>query len=514
MARWVKTDSSKGQRDAVAPNGLGLGKSAKASILWGGGFTMLRDVAQFATMIALVRLLSPADYGSAALAQSLIGLISVVSFGTFSLHALQLRDPGEVDWQAHFTAAVVINSVLFCVTLLVAWALTFSEQYHTAAWPLAGLSTVLLIEIAGNMRHRMLETQHDWKRFRILLIIGTVLGLSTGLVVALLGGGVWALVVQVPLFGLPAAVDLFWHGKWRPQWTWSWVRYRETVRFASNRIGSSAVLRGRQTVEQTVLTGAYDFAGLGVFTRSIGLATLIAGRIGSVAMMSLYPVVTRAEQRTVRFQRIAGLVLQGVSWATIPGAVFLGICATDVVALLYGPKWLAVVPLLPLAAAGVALAGISATASSLLLANNAAKACLFIDLLSACVGVGLALWLVPLGMAVYLAALAVLSFAALLVTLSALSFTKGIAWSSLVPAFFPAVLAAAGAAIATAGVQLLLNDHSYLVARLVAEAVVFCSVYLLIIRVFFPEALHELLLVVPAGHRLMSLFYLSTTSHR
>jgi len=491
-----------------------LKKSGKAAVLWGAGSALLRDIAQFAVMLILIRILSPVDYGSAALAQSFIGLISVVSFGTFALHALQMRDPNAVDWQAHFTAAAVINSVLFCLTILLAWALSFSERYHSAAWPLAGLSPVLLIEIAATLRHRMLETQHDWQRFRILLIIGTILGLSTGLIVALLGGGVWALVVQVPLFGLPAAVDLFWYGKWRPQWSWSWARYRETVRFAFNRMGSDAVLRGRQTVEQTVLAGAYDFAGLGVFTRSIGLATLIAGRIGSVAMMSLYPVITRAAQRTVRFQRIAGLVLQGVCWATIPGAVFLAICAGDVVALLYGPKWAAVAPLLPLAAMGVAIASISATASSLLLANNAVRVCLIIDLLAACIGVGLALWLVPIGMVVYLAALAALSLTVLLVSLGALLVTNGIARDSLPSAFLPALLAAAGAAIATAGVQNLVDGHGYVVARLVAEAVVFCSFYLLIIRVTFPHALHELLLVVPAGQRLMKLLCLSSARYR
>jgi O-antigen/teichoic acid export membrane protein len=70
----------------------GLGASARASVLWGGGFTVARDVAQFAGMLVLVRLLSAEDYGTAALAQSITGLLSVVSFGTFLTHALQLRN--------------------------------------------------------------------------------------------------------------------------------------------------------------------------------------------------------------------------------------------------------------------------------------------------------------------------------------------------------------------------------------------------------------------------------------
>src|SRR5262249_19618691 len=130
----------------------GLGPAARASLLWGGGFTIVRDIAQFGVMLVLVRLLSPSDYGSYALAQSIIGFLSVFSFGTLVLHALQLRDPAEIDWQAHFTAAVVINTILCAVTIVAAWILSLNQHYKDAAVPLAALSLVFLVEIPGSLR--------------------------------------------------------------------------------------------------------------------------------------------------------------------------------------------------------------------------------------------------------------------------------------------------------------------------------------------------------------------------
>lgn len=481
----------------------GLGKSARASILWGGGFTLLRDVAQFVTMLILVRVLSPEDYGSAALAQSIVGLIAVVSFGTFVLHTLQLRDPEHIDWQAHFTAAAAINSILFCLTLLIAWGLLFSERYHSAAMPLAGLATVFLVEIPGTLRHRMLETRHNWQRFRVLLIIGTGLALAVGLLVALLGGGVWALIVQVPLFGLPAAVDLFWHERWRPNWSWSWARYRDTARFGANRMSAAAMGRGRQTFEQTMLAGAYDFGTLGIFTRSVGLATLIAGRIGSVTMMSLYPVITRAEQRSERFQRMAGLVLRGVCWATIPAATLLAICADDVVALLYGQKWLSVTALLPLAAASVGLTGIASTLSSLLLAGNETRISLAIDFVSASVAVGLAFLVIPLGIKVYLATSAAYGLLLVAVYVAILVARRGIQPVSILQSFLPPVLASTGATLTLQGIQPHIDvAGGVLSLRLLWVAVVFSMVCLAIIRLVFPKLVRELLEVAPGGQRI------------
>ncbi len=419
------------------PNQQTLKKSASSALLLGGGFTIARDIVQFGAMLIMVRLLTPEEYGSVALAQSFIGVIAVFSFGTLSTHALQLRDPMDIDWQAHFTAAFVVNGGLFLLTLLGAWYLSTTQRYAGAALALAGLSTLFLVEIPGTLRHRMLETQHDWIRFRLLHIMGTLLGLGTGLMIAVMGGGVWALIVQPPLFGLPAAVDLFWRHKWRPDWSWSWARYRDTAHFGLNRIGTNATGAGRQSIVQIVMTSVYDFAALGVFTRAIGLANLVAGRIGSVAMQSLYPVVTRAELRSARFQRISGLVLRGVCWTTIPAAAFFAFNASDTITLLYGRQWLDVIPIFPLAVMGVAFGGIAGTLSSLLVANGEARIIFLVEIASAIIGIVLALWLVPLGIAIYLAGIACTAFVVLLIFLFLLDRTCGIARDTPCPRFYP-----------------------------------------------------------------------------
>ncbi|MCP5148641.1 MAG: oligosaccharide flippase family protein [Pseudomonadales bacterium] len=464
---------------------------------------MLRDVLQFAAMLVMVRLLTPEDYGTAALAQSVLGILAITSFGNFAAHAFQFRDPFEIDWQAHFTAAVFINVTLFLMTIIVAWALSSTQRYAGAALPLAALSTTFLVEIPATLRNRMLETQHDWVRFRLLLILGTMLALGAGLAVGLLGGGVWALVVQPPLFGLPAAIDLIWRAQWRPDWSWSWARYRDTATFGFNRMGAAAAIRGRQTVEQTLMAGKYDFAALGVFTRAMGLATLVAGRLGSVAMQALYPVVTRAEIRSAKFQRMAGLVLQGVCWTTIPAAAFFAFNARDTVSLLYGQQWLSVTPLLPLAVIGVALNGVAATLSSLLLANNEIRFCLLIDVTGALVAIILAFLLIPINIVTYLAALAGLGLLTVIFFLSALVMTNGLGLKSVVTAVFPSLVACIFAVLIIQIGRYLVNDSYPAIVQLLTFGIGFAGMYLAVLRLGFPSATRALLEVVPAGHSMI-----------
>lgn len=491
----------------------GLGHAARASLLWGGGFTLLRDVAQFGVMLILVRILSPTDYGTASLAQAMVGVASVISFNTFSGHALQKRNPNEVDWQAHFTAAAVINTALAMLVLTVAFAASFTTRYAQVALPLAALAVVFIIEVPGTLRHRMLESAHDWKRFRLLLLIGTLLGIGSGVLVALMGGGVWALIVQVPMLGVPAAIDLLIIHRFRPEWTWSWARWRETFRFGLDRIGSTLVGRGRALNEQVLFSSVYDLATLGIFTRATGLATLLAGRIGSVAMMSLVPVLTRAEAGSARFQRLADLVMRGVVWTTLPAAAFLGLATRDIVALLYGTQWGNVAQLLPLAAAAIGFGGIVAALSSLLVTNENSRASLSLDVAAGVSGIAVAVILVPFGAGAYLAGLSahalVIAGAAILLLLR----RNAITGSGVADAFMPALVAGAAALSAAMALRYMIGASDLLLVRLAADVLAFAAIYLVTLRLAFSQALLELLEVAPGGARFRRFLALNRQKH-
>ncbi len=491
-----------------------LGASARTALLWGGGFILLRDVAQFGVMLILVRLLSPADYGTAAFAQSIVGLLSTISFSTFSLHALQIRDPKKIDWQAHFTAAVVINIAIFALVLLVAFALKFTTAYRDLGLPLAALALGFIVEIPATLRARMLEVGHEWKRFRVQLIIGTVLGMGVGLTVAFLGGGAWALILQPPMLGLPAAFDLLVLQRFRPDWSWSRDRYRNSIQFGLNRIGSGLFGRARAVNENLLLSSVYDLATLGIFTRANGLAALLAGRIGATAMTALYPVVTRTDRRSPRFQRIASLVLRGVCWTTMLAVAFLAVTAHDTVLLLYGPQWESVIPLLPLAAAATGIVGVWNALSSLLVANDEMRPALSIDVLAALTAIALAFVLVPQGARTYLFGLAVHAVVVSCITISVMLRKGAISAMGVTMAIIPSIVAGVIAAMVTFSLRAAGGAHLPIFLRVLLEGTCVAVVYIVVLRVVFRNQLAELLSVSPGGSGLARLMLLSVRRER
>jgi O-antigen/teichoic acid export membrane protein len=487
------------QEKAIRPAHASLGASARASLIWGGGFTLARDFAQFAAMLILVRWLTPNDYGVVAVAQAIYGLVSVASFSVLSAHALQARDPGKIDWQSHFTAAVIVNLLLCLLIMLFGWGLTFTERYAAVAVPLGALGLALIVDILSVHRQRMLEVEHDWKRWRILLLVGGVLGLAAGVIIAFMGGGVWALVVQVHIQALPASIDFFYGGRFRPAWSFDLSYYREVFRFALNRLAATGLWRTRLLIESVTLASVLDLASLGVFNRATGLGALLAGRIASLTMMTLYPIITRNEPGSAEFRRFAELALTGAVWCSIASALILIVSPDDIVNLIYGNQWTDVGRLLPLAVLAVTAGGFAVAGSMLVLASNELKLALWLDLISAALGICAALVLIRFGAVAYLAGLIVHGVAATAMAMVILLVRKGVSARGLVTAFVPPLVAGAAAVSVVLALRYAFGVSPYAPVRLILDCVALGTVYIATFRFLFAAPLLDLLMVLPAG---------------
>jgi O-antigen/teichoic acid export membrane protein len=388
---------------------ISLKDRARLAVAWNTGFTVGRDVLQFALTLVLVRLLTPDAYGQFGLVVSVTGFLNILSFQSFVSHALQVRDDAEARYQEHFTAGGVIQGGLFLLTNAVALVLSFAPPYAAIAPLVHVMSLAFLLDWPSVIRATMLERQLDWRRLRSLNGMGMVSGAVLSIALAVLGAGVWALLVPGLVFKrLPFILDLFVVVRWRPAWRFDRAVYRPAWLFGVNRLATGVVTQGRQLLESGVLVHALGFVAFGLYGRAVGLAHIGCQKLTLVLMQSLYPVLTKIEPGTPRYGRASSLVLRSVTWTVIPVSVLLATLADPVVRLAYGRRWLDVIPMVPWAAAASAAGAVGHAMHTLLLANQRQQRCLLADLaglagVAACLGL-----LAPSGLIAYLKGLVAL----------------------------------------------------------------------------------------------------------
>jgi len=361
-----------------------LSNAARSAVVWNVGFNLFRDVLQFATMLALVRLLPPASYGEFALVSSITTFIAFVTFPNFIAYALQVKSEADVHFQDHFTAGLYIQGFAFILVNGLAAVLRFYPSYEGIAPYIHVMSINLILSLPYDLRRTMLVRQYKWKRFTVLNASGIFAGSAVGLALALNGGGTYSLLVPGLLMQLPVIYDLFFVAKWRPKLTWEWRNYRPAFSFGLTRIGSGVVVGGRSIVETASLSVILGFSGLGIYNRAIGLAQMFCARFSSLLLEAIYPVLTRVSDEPGNTRRVGDLVIRLVAWVSVPIAVTLGTLAPQVVRVIYGNQWSMVATILPWALAASVSASLIGAGNSLLLSRHKPKLCLAIDICLLC----------------------------------------------------------------------------------------------------------------------------------
>lgn len=484
-----------------------LRSSAGRALAWSAGANLVRDVLQIATMLVLVRLLTPADYGGFALAQAIIGAVAVLSYKTVAPFALQARDPDTFDWHTHFAVGLALNPLALLAVAAVAAGLFAwgGTDMETVALVTAVMGLTFLLDVPATFRMTLLQARHEWARMRLLVLAGALASSVGMILLAWLGAGVYALAAGNLLFVIPFLIDFAGAPEAeRPRLSEARLsEWGEGWRFWRNRSADGALLAGSALAERSILARQFGLAPLGIYTRSVGLAQITSGRVAPLAMQTLYPILTRAEAGTERFRHFAGLLMQGILIVAVPAAAFLALEAERIVAVLYGSGWAAVVPLVPLAAAWLTLKSVAEAMNTVMVANLDQARALRLAVVATVLQLAVIVLAAPFGPNVLLAAL--IAHAAVTIVLYAARAGGALEATPLARSLAGIALASGTGVVATLLAHPLVADMPmggwHGAAALALLAAVYGLATLLALRLFARALLAEVVTLLPIPTR-------------
>jgi len=476
---------------------LNLAQRTRLAVLWNAGIVTLINVGQFGVMLVMVRLLSPEIYGQYGLLMAIMGFIYVFSAQNVVDYALQVRLDADVCYQDIFTTSVGVNFILFVATNILALFIRSLPDYANIVAPLHWLSVGFLLQPGRAVRIAMLKRVLDWKRIRTLHAIGFVLSTSISIPLAFAGAGIYALLVPTFVVPLPFLYDIFFRCRWRPSWAWKLDRLKPALEFGANRQLSGLIVAARRVLESSLIVQMLGFASFGVYGRAIGLAELACNRMLSHAIEAMYPSLTKMDTGSEQFRRISALVLRTSAWFAIPAAVLMAQLAAVVVRLIYGDRWLEVVPLVGWTMALAAAGAIYFTLYKLLLAHEQQRHCLWTDLMLLTGTVVSLYFLLPSGLIDYLQGLFVVQVALIVVAAMWLHSGHGLEAGALVSVFAAPLVGSFCASAAFLGnVPESLVGPSEIMS-IGMRVLSYVIIYTCVVRLLFPSSLRELVAYLP-----------------
>ena len=292
---------------------------------------LFTQVSRIAVSVVLARLLTPSDFGVVA-----AGMVVMVV-------AWQLTDLG--------TAAVVIQrdvvddtllSSLFYVNLLLGAGI--SAAMVAVAGPLAGalgqpqaaaaiqaLAAVSFLGAVGNMHYALLRRTMQFGRLATINIANAVVNGVVGILLAVAGAGIWALVVGTVAGVVVSTVTAWWYEAWRPSATFSLGRLREVARLSIGYFWSNTLAIVFAQLDKVIISRVLGGAALGTYTVAQRTVTSPVNAVSSAVSTVSFSAFARGQDNPERLRsgviRAAGVV----ALVVLPSMVGLAVLAEDAV---------------------------------------------------------------------------------------------------------------------------------------------------------------------------------------
>jgi O-antigen/teichoic acid export membrane protein len=314
-------------------------------------------VLQMGAIVVLSRLLSVEEFGTAAAAVVVMGLAVMLSQLGIGPALVQARQLDRSDIATAFALSCGLGVLLAALLLLAAPVANRVVGLPPDAPYLPLLSLVLVLGGAGTVAIGLLQRQLRFRELALVELFSYGVGyLGTAVTLGLSGAGavslIWGQIAQALLTTVGAYALVRHDVRPRPLPVMA-ERGRRIVGFGSayslSQLGNWVGLNG----DNLVVTSTLGPTALGLYSRAYQLLVQPANLIGSVADKVLFPSLSRIQDDRERLARAYVLANSLVALVTLPGSVLLFVLAPDVVAVLLGPGWSAVV--LPLQVFAVVL---------------------------------------------------------------------------------------------------------------------------------------------------------------
>ena len=291
------------------------------------------------TVAALARLLTPGDYGAAAIAIALAMFAPTVADMGMGSALVQAKAAPRVVRSTTFWASIGFGMGLFALIAAVATPVgTFLGDSQITEMVAAGGLTLAIYSV-GSASQAMFMRELKFRSIELRNWLALLTGAVVAITAAASGAGPWALVLQQVVYMTCFAGALWWRAGWRPTLEFSVPDFRELSSFAIRIAGG----RWARLIELLVLTLVIgklaSVEELGAWTFAMAMVILPLTLIAIPTAEVLFSAFSRLRDDP---ERISTLWLDSIAYLAavlLPLLLGLIVVAPDLIPVAFGSRW-------------------------------------------------------------------------------------------------------------------------------------------------------------------------------
>lgn len=338
----AETTAGIGVSHAARPSSAGRARRVVINVGWSSLNTGSAILIAALVFVITSRLLGPEEFGSVALAISIITLISCATPGAFGEAIIQRLHIGDEHLDTVFWICIAAGVILYVPIFFLAGPVSEISGQPVLATLIPFIGLKLLLDMVAVVPQAIVIRAMQFKYIAARTAIGNSVGGLVCVLMALNGYGLWALAAAPVITSLVSLVILLKASRWLPGTHIRMQALRDLLRFGLFQSGTNALHFVK--LDLLVLGFMTGPATLGLYflgKRLLDLLTgLTAGALQPVSTVFFASIQTEPEKHVTAYRH----VLHSTTLMTFPIFAGLYFLAHSVVPLVFGSHWQAAMP--------------------------------------------------------------------------------------------------------------------------------------------------------------------------
>lgn len=306
-----------------------------------------RSLSQGITLIVsiiLARLLLPEEFGLIAIVMAFITIAEVFITSGFGNSLVQKKNADDLDFSSMFFFSVFISWIIY--GLLFVLAPLISRYYENQDLTLILRVLSLYIPLLGFnvVPQAIIIKKMIFKKLFFTTLSSTIFSAILGIVIAYLGGGVWALVVQKLSNALVNTVILFIIVRWTPKLTYSRYRMKSLISYGWKLMAASTISSIFENLNSLIIGKRFSPQELAFFTQGQSYPRQIGTNINSTISRVMFPALSGYQSDVKKMKIMVRRSIKTSTFIMSPLLVGLALISEPLIKLLLTEKWMGIVP--------------------------------------------------------------------------------------------------------------------------------------------------------------------------
>lgn len=296
--------------------------------------------------IILARILSPQDYGIIALTGIFLNFSNIIIDGGFSTALIRKKEVDDCDYSSAFIASFSIAMVIYFSLFI--GAPYFADYYQESMLcsVLRVLGLTVFIQAITVTRTVVVSRNMQFQLLCYCNIISSIFSGFIGIIAALMGAGVWAIVIQWMLQNLLMTILFFKKIKFNIKWKFNLARLKDIMRFSIGVMSASFLYFVTNNMYSSVIGKKYSVTDLGYYSKGNQLPEQICLYTFSAVSGVLLPTISSCQDDLNRMKYIIRKVTAFSTYIIFPLMAGMMMMTEELIVLIFGEKWMSAAPVM------------------------------------------------------------------------------------------------------------------------------------------------------------------------